>query len=66
MAGEDVDLKVLRAAVALGEGKAVALNRSLASSGTKQHLVDGKRRNFCSRGLVDNPRAIKKNIEIEI
>ncbi len=55
-----MDLKVLRAAVALGEGKAVALNRSLASSGTKQHLVDGKRRKFCSSGLVDNPRAIKK------
>lgn len=51
-----MDLKVFRAAVALSEGKAIALDRALSSPCTEQHLIDGNGRNLCSRGLVQNTR----------
>lgn len=54
MAGEDMDLKVFRAAVALGEGKAIALDGALSSTCAEQHLVDGKGCDLCPSGLVDN------------
>lgn len=55
MAGEDVDLEFLRAPVTLGEGEAVTLHGALLAAGTEQNLVDGKRGNLCTRGLIHNP-----------
>lgn len=56
MAGEDVDLKVFRAAVALGERKAIALDGALSSTCAEQHLIDGKGCDLCPSGLVDNSK----------
>lgn len=55
LAGEDVDLKVLRTSVTLGEGETVTVHSSLSSTSAEQHLVNGERGDFCSRGLVHNP-----------
>ena len=55
VAGEDVDLEVLSAAVTLSEGETVTFHRTFFSTGTKQHLVDWKYGDLCSRGLVHNP-----------
>jgi hypothetical protein len=57
MAGEDVDLKILRATVALSEGEAVALDGALATPGAEQHLVDGERSDLRARCLVHDPEA---------
>lgn len=40
--GEDMNLEVFGAPVTLGEGEAVTFNRTLLSTSTEQHLVDGK------------------------
>lgn len=50
-----MDLEFLRAPVTLGEGEAVTLHGALLAAGTEQNLVDGKRGNLCSRGLIHNP-----------
>lgn len=55
MAGEDVDLEFLRAPVTLREGEAVTLHWALLAAGTEQNLVDGKRGNLRTWGLIHNP-----------
>lgn len=43
VAGEDVNLEVLRTPVTLSKGEAVTFNRTLLPTSTEQHLVDRKR-----------------------
>lgn len=50
-----MDLEVLGAPVALGEGEAVALQRAFLSSGAEQHLVDGEGGDLSACGLVHHP-----------
>ena len=61
VAGEHVDLEVLRAAVALREGEAVALQEALAAAGAEQHLVDGEGGDLRARRLVHHPDAQPNN-----
>lgn len=42
VAGEDMNLEVLRAPVTLSKGETVTFHRALLSTCTEQHLVDGK------------------------
>lgn len=55
VAGEDVDLEFLGAPVALREGEAVTFHWALLAAGTEQNLVNGKRGDLCTRGLIHNP-----------
>lgn len=55
VAGEDVNLEVLWAAVALSEGKTVTFHRVFPASSAEQHFVDGEGGDLCPRGLVHDP-----------
>lgn len=55
MAREDVNLKVLRAAVALSEAEAVTLQGAIFPSGTEQHFIDREGGNLSASGLVNDP-----------
>lgn len=59
VAGEDVDLEVLGAPVTLSEGETVAFHRTLSSTSTEQHLVDGEWGDLCTRGLVRNSGRVR-------
>ena len=48
VAGENMNLEVLRTSIALSEGKTVAFHGALATSSTEQHLVNGKGGDLCS------------------
>jgi len=50
-----VDLEVLGAPVALGEGETITFHRTLVSSSAEQDLVDGKGGDLGAGGLVCNP-----------
>lgn len=48
VAGENVDLEVLRTSVTLGERETVTFYGAVSSSSAEQHLVEGEGGNLCS------------------
>lgn len=51
-----MNLEILGTAVALGETEAVALYRTVFSSGTEENFIDGEGGDLRPGGLVNNPR----------